>query len=366
MHPSSARARAGDSGRNDTVRKKPAIVLNGVGREDQAMARIPRRHRVVSVLVDGMSPLEPAVAQEIFGIDPEIPGIRWYSHAVVSATPTVTLKGGLTTTTDGRLDGLRRADTVIIPGWSNSADPSPTASSRMSSVARIAAAAGSCRSARAHSSWPMPACSTVGEPRPTGIRRSASAIGSPRVELDPGVLYVDEGQVLTAAGSASAIDLSLHIVRSDHGAEVANTLARDLVVPPHRDGGQAQYVDAPMPTVTGVEDPFGDTLSWAVAHLDRDLPVAELAHRALMSPRHFTRRFRATTGTSPHQWMLTQRLALARRLLETTDEPIEIVAQRSGFGTAAALRLRFRKHLDTTPAAYRSTFDCTMASEAGA
>ena len=310
------------------------------------------------MLVDGMSPLEPAVAQEMFGIDPEIPGVTWYSHVVASAGPTVTLKGGLTVATEHRLDAVRRADTVIIPGWSNSTIP-PEAElidelqrahrrgARIVSFctgAYALAHAGLLDGRRATTHW-------------TSAQRFRESF--PLVDVDPNVLYIDEGDVLTAAGSASAIDLSLHVIRSDHGAEVANAIARDLVVPPHRDGGQAQYVDAPMPAAIDDVDPFSNTLTWAIEHLDQDLPVADLARRAAMSPRHFTRRFRATTGTSPHQWILTQRLALARRLLETTDEPIEVVAQRSGFGTSAALRLRFRAHLDTTPNAYRATFDCS-------
>ena len=141
----------------------------------------------------------------------------------------------------------------------------------------------------------------------------------PLVQLDPSVLYVDDGDVLTSAGAAAAIDLAMHVVRRDFGAEVATRLARDLVVSPHRRGGQAQFIQAPVGPPEECGDGLGAALEWASAHLDEELSVAALAGVALMSPRHFARQFRATTGTTPHQWILTQRLGLAQRLLETTD-----------------------------------------------
>ena len=177
----------------------------------------------------------------------------------------------------------------------------------------------------------------------------------PRIRVDPDVLYIDDGQILTSAGTAAGIDLCLHIVRLDYGAEIANKVARRMVVAPHRDGGQAQYVDAPVPA-----EPSGDglsaTLVWAVEHLAEPLIIAELARRASMSERTFLRRFRAATGTTPLGWLLDQRLLLARRLLETTDAPVERVATLSGFGSAANLRLHVARRLSTTPLAYRRSF----------
>jgi transcriptional regulator GlxA family with amidase domain len=175
------------------------------------------------------------------------------------------------------------------------------------------------------------------------------------------VLYVDEGTVLTSAGTAAGIDLCLHIVRTEFGADVANRFARRMVVPPHRDGGQAQYIETPVPEA-GRGDALGDALSWALANLDAELSVDVLANRAHMSPRTFVRRFAAAHGATPHQWLLSQRITLARRLLETTDAGIDEVARRAGFGSAAALRLHFARRLATSPLVYRRTFRRTGAA----
>jgi transcriptional regulator GlxA family with amidase domain len=177
----------------------------------------------------------------------------------------------------------------------------------------------------------------------------------PAVKVDADVLYVDDGQILTSAGTASGIDLCLHIVRLDHGAEAANGLARRMVVAPHRDGGQAQYVQAPVPTVAN-EQPMSATLDWALARLDHDISVEDLARQAYMSPRTFARRFRDTTGTTPLQWLLRQRVLLAKRLLETTASPVEVVALQCGFGSATALRTHFKRQVGTSPLAYRRAF----------
>jgi transcriptional regulator GlxA family with amidase domain len=176
----------------------------------------------------------------------------------------------------------------------------------------------------------------------------------PDIRVDPKVLYVDDGDVLTSAGAAASIDLALHMVRSDFGADVANAIARRAVVPPHRDGGQAQYVTMPVPEPNA--DAFDATLAWALEHLDEPLTVPELAQHANMSARTFARRFRATSGVTPHQWLLRQRVMHAQALLETTDEPVERIAQASGFGAASALRLHFQRTLGTSPQAYRRTF----------
>jgi transcriptional regulator GlxA family with amidase domain len=181
------------------------------------------------------------------------------------------------------------------------------------------------------------------------------AAAFPRVKVDPDVLYVDEGSVLTSAGTAAGIDLCLHVVRLDHGAAIANAVARRMVVPPHRDGGQAQFVEAAVVDDDGA-DPLAATLDWALEHLDEPLPVEVLARRALMSPRTFARRFRAATGTTPLQWLLRQRLLRAQQLLETTDLPVDVIAHHCGFGSAAVLRTHFRRALDTNPVSYRRAF----------
>jgi transcriptional regulator GlxA family with amidase domain len=173
--------------------------------------------------------------------------------------------------------------------------------------------------------------------------------------VDPNVLYIDDGSVLTSAGSAAGIDLCLHIVRVEHGAAVANSLARRMVVPPHRDGGQAQYIEMPV-----VDHERGDdltaVLAWAQERLDEPMTVGHLASQANMSARTFARRFVDVTGTTPHQWLVSQRVEMAQRMLEETDHGVEVVAQRAGFGTAAMLRHHFSHWRGTSPQLYRRTF----------
>nr|WP_285547193.1 helix-turn-helix domain-containing protein [Streptomyces lavendulae] len=176
----------------------------------------------------------------------------------------------------------------------------------------------------------------------------------PAARVDPEVLYVDEGPVITSAGTASGIDACLHVVRQEHGAEVANTIARRMVVPPHRDGGQAQFIQRPLPRTSC--DTVGEVIGWMTRHLDEEITVERLAERAHMSPRTFARRFLQETGTTPYQWVLRQRVLLAQELLEATDDTVDAIAGRSGFGTAAALRHHFLRTLGTTPNAFRRAF----------
>lgn len=179
----------------------------------------------------------------------------------------------------------------------------------------------------------------------------------PRVEVDPDVLYVDNGSVLTSAGKAAAMDLCLHLVRLDHGSAVANTLARRLVVPPHRAGGQAQFVTAPVPAQD--DHPLAELLPWAVERLDRPLTVEDLARRANMSSRNLGRHFRSTTGTTPLQWLLTQRIRRAQELLETTGDSVDAIAEATGMGTATSLRRHFNRTVGVPPDTYRRTFRST-------
>jgi transcriptional regulator GlxA family with amidase domain len=176
----------------------------------------------------------------------------------------------------------------------------------------------------------------------------------PHVDLDENRLFVDDGDVLTSAGLAAGIDLCLHLIRRDHGTAVANQVARRCVVPPWRDGGQAQYIERPVPGSSA--ESTADARAWALAHLDRHLDVASLAARARMSVRTFNRRFQDETGCSPGAWLLGRRVEAARLLLETTDLPVDEVARRSGFGSGAALRAQLRASLGVAPLAYRRTF----------
>jgi len=310
----------------------------------------------VVVLLDGTSALEPAVADDFLGEawGREL-GLPWYRYATCSPHPGPVRIGGLRVLPDHGLEALARADTVLVPASPDVDAPSDPAlldalrrahrrGARLVSFctgAFVLAEAGLLDGRRATTHW---------------AHTDDFRARFPAVRLDPAVLYVDDGDVLTAAGSAASIDLALHLIRTDFGAEIANTVARLQVVPPHRRGGQAQYVRQPVEPAATAGDPWGATLEWALTQLHRPLPVTELAGRAALSPRHFTRLFQDRTGTTPHQWLITQRMALAQRLLESTDQPVDQVAGASGFGTGTSLRQHFRRQLGTTPLAYRRTF----------
>ena len=176
----------------------------------------------------------------------------------------------------------------------------------------------------------------------------------PRARVNPNVLFVCDGSVLTSAGTASGLDLCLHLIRADHGEEIARRVARRMVMPPHRDGGQAQYVDAPIRTRPA--DTLAPLLDELEQELDVEHTIESLAGRVAMSPRTFARRFRSETGTTPHLWLTRQRVLLARRMLEEGEDPIDLVAERSGFGTGAMLRHHFGRIVGVSPLAYRRTF----------
>jgi AraC family transcriptional regulator, transcriptional activator FtrA len=311
----------------------------------------------VAVLVaDGLSPFEFAVACEVFGYDRSGPGVAWYRMQVVAPTPGLvrTDMGFRIEATHG-LRALAGAHTVVVcPATGAEATSEPVLAALRRAHRRGARVLSLCTGA-----FTLAAAGLLDGRRATTHWAHAAqlALLHPEVEVDPGVLYVDDGDVLTSAGSAASVDLCLHVVRLDFGAEVAAAAARRMVVPPHRDGGQAQFIDQPMPDTAepGVER-FADTLSWALGHLDEPMSVDDLARRSAMSPRTFARRFRAATGTTPHRWLVRQRVLLAQRLLETTDTPVDLVASRSGFGTTTNLRYHFQRVVRTGPSAYRRTF----------
>jgi transcriptional regulator GlxA family with amidase domain len=182
----------------------------------------------------------------------------------------------------------------------------------------------------------------------------ALATRYPKVKVEPDVLYVDNGNVLASAGKAAAIDLCLHLIRRDHGSTVANAVARRLVVPPHRAGGQAQFVTTPVPA--GDDHPLANLFPWAMERLNRPLTVEDLARQASMSSRNLARHFKSATGTTPLQWLSTQRVRRAQELLENTDKSIGAIAQAAGMGTATTLRRHFHRTLGVPPDAYRRTF----------
>jgi transcriptional regulator GlxA family with amidase domain len=318
-----------------------------------------RPHLVASVVGATASPFELGVACEVFGFDrPELAD-PWYRHIVcaVDGEP-VSAGSGWRLSTPYGLAHLHRADTIFVPGW----PPDQAVSPALAEALRAAHRRGARMVSACTGAFLLAAAGLLDGRRATTHWRWAGQLASdyPRVEVDPHVLYIDDGDLLTSAGTASAIDLCLHLVRLDHGAEVANAVARRMVVPPHREGGQAQFVEAPVPRAG--DGPIDVVTTWMLRHLDESLTVEELAARALMSPRTFARRFREATGATPHQWLLHQRVLLAQRLLETTGEPVEVVATRCGFGSAAALRAHFQRQVGSPPMNYRRAFQCEEAS----
>ena len=311
-------------------------------------------------MFNGTAPFELAVACEVFGIDrSEDVGRPWYEFLVCAADPTpVTTTGGFTLDTPYGLADLDRADTVIVTTAADAERNLDLLEALRQAHARGARMMSVCTGA-----FVLAAAGLLdGRPATTHWKYAeAFSRRYPRVKVDPDVLYIDDGDILTSAGTAAGIDLCLHVVRLDYGAEAANTTARRMVVPPHRDGGQAQFVDKPVATEAGA-DLLSGALAWAQEHLDEPVTVEDLARRAAMSPRTFARRFRAVAGTTPLQWMLQQRVLLAQRLLETTDLSVDAIATHCGLGTATNLRQHFHRHVRTSPQAYRRTFRASEVS----
>jgi AraC family transcriptional regulator, transcriptional activator FtrA len=318
--------------------------------------RAAHRERDVAILIyDGVGVFELGVACDVFGsTDLTDLGMPWYRLSVCGCGgSTVTADGGLQIHAPFGLERMRHVDTVVVPPTSRLDEvPAEVLDALRQAHARgcriislctgafVLAEAGLLDGRRATTHWSE--CNDLAQ-------RYAD------VRVDPGVLFVDEGDILTSAGSAASIDLCLHVVRGDYGSDIATQLARQLVVAPQRDGGQAQFIEAPLPTLDSA-DLFAATMDWVQSHLNEPLRVADLATRSAMSPRTFARQFLAATGTTPHQWLQRQRVHLAQRLLETSELSIESVAVDSGFCTAGNLRKHFSRIMRTSPQAYRRAF----------
>ncbi len=312
-------------------------------------------HRVAILALPSVVPFDLAVPVQVFGYPRPDLGARRYRAVVCSAR-----RGSVETssrlfriTVAHGLEALRRADTVVVPGIDDL--DRPIAPAVLRALQRAHA-----RGARVLSictgSFVLAAAGLLDGRRATTHWIDAPAMRQrfPRVTVDPDVLYVDEGSVLTSAGIASGIDLCLHVVRRDHGAALANAVARRLVVPAHRSGGQAQFIVEPVRAADG--DSLEATREWALRRLHEPLSVARLAAHARMPVRSFARRFAAECGTTPLQWLLRHRLLAAQQALETTALPVERIAARAGFGSAVALRQHFRRALGTSPMLYRRSF----------
>jgi AraC family transcriptional activator FtrA len=311
-------------------------------------------HRVAAVAFDGMAPFELGIVVEVFGLPrPELE-VPWYELTVCSPDPgPLRTLGGMTLTAGGGVEAVSSAGTVIVPAWPRIGEPVPqplldalreahAAGARVVSIcsgAFVLAAAGLLDGRRAATHW-----------------RYAAALRErhPEVVVDETVLYVDDGDVLTSAGSAAGIDLCLHIVRADHGSAIANHVARRLVVAPHRDGGQAQFIDRPVPDAD--DDRLQTAMAWALEHLHERITLEQLAGRAFMSVRTFTRQFRRTVGQTPMAWLVEQRVRASMTLLETTEQPVEWVGAQSGFPAPASYRRHFRRVVGVSPSQYRRTF----------
>lgn len=310
---------------------------------------------IAVVAFDRINPFHLSVPCLVFGEEqpsPELPPCE-IRVCTPDAAPIITT-AGFTVSTGHGLDEVAGASMVIVPSWPDPDLPAPPA------------IVDAIRTAHDNGARVVGLCLGAFVVADTGLLANRPAATHwkwadvfarrfPDVQLDRESLYVDDGDIVTSAGTTAAIDTCLHLLRRQHGAELANRVARRLVAPPHREGGQAQFIEHPLPA-TGSEHPLTSTLHWAIAHLDEDLSVDRLAARANMSRRTFTRRFRETVGTGVAAWVATQRIAMAQRLLETGDHPIDRIADLCGFGSAVTMREQFWRALATTPSAYRRTF----------
>jgi transcriptional regulator GlxA family with amidase domain len=346
--------------------------------EDRAMAVFtrPELHSVAVLVRHGLLPIELGIPHALMGRARSATGEPLYEVITCAVAPgAIRTEGDFTVNVEHGPEALDEADTVIVPAAHDKDEHFERGvlrhgladalarirpGTRIASIctgAFVLAAAGLLDGKRATTHW-------------RAVERFHRLF--PAVELDSDVLYVDEGSVLTSAGIASGIDLCLHMIRRDHGAAVANTVARSTVVPPHRDGGQAQFIRRPVPE-PGLST-TGAARAWALLHLDQPLTLRELAERESMSVRTFTRRFREEVGVSPQQWLTQQRVERVRQLLEESDLSIDQIAARAGFGSASTLRMHFQAALGVSPSAYRRTFrmeataggaECAAAACAG-
>lgn len=323
----------------------------------------PPNALVVALVYDGLCMFEFASAAEVFGLArPEL-GEDWYRFETCAAeSGPLCGQYGIRIQPDGGLERLAEAGTIIVPGWKGVDAPVPE---EVLDALRLAHARGARLLSICSGSFVLAATGLLDGRRATTHWRYAEAmrVRYPAVEVDPDVLYVDEGQLLTSAGSAAGLDLCLHLIRRDRGPAIANHVARRLVIPPHRDGGQAQYVERPM--AKHERDLLGPVMETMRRRLADDLPLATLAAMAAMSERSFIRRFKASTGTTPAEWLTTLRVDRARELLETSMLSIDLIADQTGLGTATTLRHHFRRKLATSPGAYRQRFAAQSKASAG-
>lgn len=319
---------------------------------------MPRKLPPLSVAViafDGISPFHLSVPCLVFGEHRDEDGIAANTVWVCSETPgRLSTSAGFAIEAPHGLKKLEQADTIIVPSWHDTMEP---ASPALTGALRRAHARGAQLVGLCLGAFVLADAGLLDGRRATThwIAAPRFAQRFPNVKLEADALYIDDGKLCTSAGTAASLDCCLHLLRQRIGAEATNRIARRLVVSPHRQGSQAQFIEQPLPARHD-GDRLSEAMVWAQGHLGEALTVDMLAARTLMSRRTFTRRFREHTGTSFVDWLIVQRIAHAQRLLETSDLPVENVASMAGFGSALSLRQHFTERLRTTPSAYRRAF----------
>jgi AraC family transcriptional regulator, transcriptional activator FtrA len=319
----------------------------------------PPNRTVAAIVYDGIATFEFGIVAEVFGLDRPEMGADWYRLITCAADKgPMRAAGGLTVTVDHDLEDLTEAGTIVIAGWKgiDVAPPEPLLDALRHAYARGARIVSLCSGA-----FVLAAAGLLDGGGATTHWRYADAFKKrfPQIALNPDVLYVDRGNVLTSAGSAAGIDLLLHIVRSDFGSEAANSVARRMVVPAHRDGGQSQFIERPVPP--RADGKLAALLEFMRQRMASPMTISMLASEAAMSERTFLRRFKEMTGLTPADWLLNVRLDYAKQLLETSSASIEDISMLAGFGSAATLRMHFRNAVGISPRDYRSRFSHAVA-----
>lgn len=317
----------------------------------------PGRHRVVALAYDGLCTFEFGCVVELFALDrPEL-GVDWYDFGVCSAERgPLRAAGGIEVRVPNSLSLLDEADTIVIPGWRNADEVPPPALLRR---IRTAYERGARLCTICSGVFVLAAAGVLDGRTVTTHWRYAERLGKryPAVTVEPNSLYIDSGQVLTSAGSAAGLDMLLHLVRRDYGAKIANQVAQRLVIPPHREGGQAQYLPRPMPQ--DERNRLSRLIDWVRAHPAQAHTLRTLAHRASMSPRTLQRQFQETVGFGPYEWLIRERVALAKDMLQTGRHSLPRVAEAVGFKSQETFRRHFRRVAGTSPATYRRQFAST-------
>lgn len=317
-----------------------------------------KKHLVVALAYDRLCTFEFGCAVELFALDrPEL-GVEWYDFAVCAVEPgRIRAAGGFTIDAPYAPELIERADTIVIPGWRGADEPVPPA---LLALLRTAFARGARLCSICSGVFVLAAAGLLDGRRATTHWRYADTLARrfPGIEVLPDDLYVDTGQIITSAGSAAGIDMLLHLIRRDYGAHVGNLVAQRLVVPPHREGGQAQYL--PRPMAHDEKGRLTRLMDFVRAHPADVHTIASMAARAAMSPRTLQRQFQEATGMGPVEWLIRERIAVVKELLEESELALGQVAARAGFGSEESLRHHFRRLAATTPGAYRRRFSRTV------